>query len=99
MLKANATLDTLEYWIADTAIVASDSLRLSVRYLRTDTTDQLTWKTDTLRFNFRDPADKKKKKKKEEDDKPRFTVDTVTGDTTFLPCGRHGISCHKEPRR
>ncbi len=86
LLKANATLDTLEYWIADTAIVASDSLRLSVRYLRTDTTDQLTWKTDTLRFNFRDPADKKKKKKKkEEDDKPRFTVDTVTGDTTFLP--------------
>jgi len=85
LLKANATLDTLEYWIADTAIVAADSLRLSVRYLRTDTTDQLTWKTDTLRFNFRDPADKKKKKKKEEDEKPRFTVDTVTGDTTFLP--------------
>ncbi len=86
-LKANATLDTLEYWIADTAIVASDSLRLSVGYFRTDTTDQLTWKTDTLRFNFRDPDKKKKEKekKKKKDERPAFTVDSITGDTTFLP--------------
>ena len=85
-LKANATLDTLEYWIADTAIVASDSLRLSVGYFRTDTTDQLSWQTDTLRFNFRDLEKKKKeKKKKDKDDRPKFIVDTITGDTTFLP--------------
>lgn len=89
-LKANATLDTLEYWISDTTIVASDSLRLSVGYFRTDTTDRLEWQTDTLRFNFRDLEKKKKekdkqKKKKGQDDLPRFTVDSITGDTTFLP--------------
>ena len=86
-LKANATLDTLEYWIADTTIVQSDSLRLSVGYFRTDTTDQLTWKTDTLRFNFRDPDKKKKEKekKKKKDERPAFIVDSISGDTTFLP--------------
>lgn len=86
-LKANATLDTLEYWIADTTIVQSDSLRLSVGYFRTDTTDRLTWKTDTLRFNFRDPDKKKKEKekKKKKDERPAFIVDSISGDTTFLP--------------
>jgi len=86
-VKANATLDSLEYWIADTTIVQSDSLRLSVGYFRTDTTDQLTWKTDTLRFNFRDPDKKKKEKekKKKKDERPAYIVDSITGDTTFLP--------------
>ncbi|MDE5683511.1 MAG: Ig-like domain-containing protein [Muribaculaceae bacterium] len=86
-LKANSTLDTLEYWIADTTIVQSDSLRLSVGYFRTDTTDQLTWKADTLRFNFRDPDKKKKEKekKKKKDERPAFIVDSISGDTTFLP--------------
>lgn len=89
-VKANATLDTLEYWITDTTIVASDSLRLSVGYLRTDTADRLVWRTDTLRFNFRDPDKKKKEKEKKKRDKeleniPTFIVDSVTGDTTFLP--------------
>lgn len=90
LLRANATLDTLEYWITDTTMVASDSLRLSVSYMRTDTTDQLSLKTDTLRFNFRHldkkKKDKEKKKKdKEKEEAPRFIVDSITGDTTFLP--------------
>ena len=89
-LKANATGDTLEYWIADTTIVNSDSLRLSVSYLKTDTLDRLVWQTDTLRFNYRDPDKKKKekerkKREKEEAGRPKFIVDSVTGDTTFLP--------------
>lgn len=87
-LKANATRDSLEYWIADTAVVAADSLRLAVRYLKTDTTDQIVWTTDTIRFFFRDlnkKKDEKKKKKKDEEERPLFTVDSVTGDTTFLP--------------
>ncbi len=86
-LNANATRDTLEYWIADTSIVASDTLRLSVRYLRTDSNDMLSWTTDTLRFNYRDLEKKKKakKKKKDEEEAPRFIVDSISGDTTFLP--------------
>ena len=85
LLQKNATLDSLVYWIADTAVVASDSLRLDVRYQKTDTLDRLVWTNDTLRFFFRDQKEKKKKKKKDDEDKPRFTVDSITGDTTFLP--------------
>lgn len=81
LMKANATLDTLEYWISDPDVVASDSLRLAVTYQKTDTLDRLVWNTDTLRFFFREP----KKKKKKESEEPRFVVDSVSGDTTFLP--------------
>lgn len=63
--------DSLTLWLADTAVMRTDSLRLSVRYLKTDTSDQLAWKTDTLRFFFRDP--KKSKKEIEADTlPPRF---------------------------
>ncbi|MBD5216122.1 MAG: hypothetical protein HDS78_06385 [Bacteroidales bacterium] len=87
LLQPNATRDTLEYWITDPEVLAADSLRLAVHYLKTDTADQLSWTDDTLRFFFREPKDNKKKKKKdeEEDDTPKFLVDSVTGDTTFLP--------------
>lgn len=81
----NATGDSLLYWIADTAVVASDSLRLAVRYQKLDSLEQKIWASDTLRFFFRDTDKKKKKDKKKDDDKPRFTVDTITGDTTWLP--------------
>lgn len=73
LLKASPTLDSLEYWIRDTTVMAYDSLMLSVKYLRTDTNDLLSWKTDTLKFFYKDPVvkdkkDKKKKKKDEEED-------------------------------
>ncbi|MCH5221320.1 MAG: Ig-like domain-containing protein [Muribaculaceae bacterium] len=84
LLKANATLDSLEYWICDTTVLASDSLRLSISYFKTDTTDQLAWTNDTLRFFYREQA-KKVNKKEKKDEEPRFTVDSISGDTTFLP--------------
>lgn len=61
----SARRDSLELWIADTAVLHTDSLRLSVRYLRTDTADRNVWQTDTLRFYYRDP--KKSKKEMEAD--------------------------------
>lgn len=67
VLRKSATLDTLEYWIADTTVLAIDSLYLSVKYQATDTSDMLSWKTDTLRFFFKDPKVKEKKKKKSEE--------------------------------
>lgn len=82
--RINPTADSLEYWIADPEVLAADSLRLAVRYLKTDTAEQNVWTTDTLRFFFRD-TEKKKKDKKKDDDTPKFTVDSVTGDTAFLP--------------
>lgn len=83
--KVSARGDSLEFWIADTTVLAADSLRLSVKYLKTDTAENLVWKTDTLKFFYQEPKAKKDKKKKPEEVKPKFTVDSISGDTTWLP--------------
>ena len=69
-LDASPTLDTLTYWISDTSLVSLDSITIEATYLRTDTLDNLTWGTDTLKFNMRPEKKKKEKKKKnyEEED-------------------------------
>ena len=65
----NQKNDSLTFWLSDTVVAATDSLRLSIKYLRTDTADRLTWRTDTLRLFYRDP--KKSKKEMEADTLPR----------------------------
>lgn len=76
IVQKTETLDSLQYWITDTSVLATDSLMLAVEYLRTDTTDQLTWRSDTLRFFFKDPKiNNKEKKKKKKDDEEE--VDSV----------------------
>ena len=49
-LEANPTLDTLRYWITDTALMAMDTLMVEARYLITDTLEQLSMTVDTLRL-------------------------------------------------
>ncbi|MDO4319338.1 MAG: Ig-like domain-containing protein [Bacteroidales bacterium] len=63
----NQTRDSLMLWLTDTAMVANDSLRLSVRYQKPDSLDRLVWQTDTLRFFFREQKAKKSKKEQEAD--------------------------------
>lgn len=70
-LDAAPSRDTLDYWLTDTMIMASDSLRLSLTYQKT-VDDRLTWTTDTLNFNMR--ATKSKKKQEE---KPKETTDST----------------------
>lgn len=64
-LNTVATLDTLEYFITDSAVLAQDSMLVEMRYLRTDTNERLVWGADTLRFNFKDPVKSKGQLKKE----------------------------------
>lgn len=78
--QINRTRDSLVYWIRDTAVVNTDSLRLSIKYLKTDTAEQLSWQTDTLRFFFREPKKKKKDKEKEAEE-----ADTVITDAFGVP--------------
>ncbi len=70
MLNSSMTRDTLEYWIRDTAVMSMDTLVLAARYLRTDTLQQLSWDTDTLKLVLRgqNKKDIEKKKKKDEED-------------------------------
>lgn len=52
--------DSLTLWITDSAVLATDSLRLSVRYRKPDSLDRLDWTVDTLRFYYRPPKRSKK---------------------------------------
>ncbi len=52
--------DSLTLWFTDTAVVNTDSLRLSVRYRKPDSLERLEWTTDTLKFYFRSPKRSKK---------------------------------------
>ncbi|MBD5163317.1 MAG: Ig-like domain-containing protein [Bacteroidales bacterium] len=84
--ERSAGNDTLRYWITDPEVLAADSLRLALRYPRTDTLENVVWTSDTLRFFFRDP--KKSKKEIEEEEKrlkSLIQVDSITGDTIILP--------------
>lgn len=80
LLQASAKRDSLMYWITDTAVLRTDSLYLSVKYQRTDTTDALSWKADTLKFFFFDPKTKDKKKKKKDEEE----ADTLPPKPTFI---------------
>ncbi|MDE5829023.1 MAG: Ig-like domain-containing protein [Duncaniella sp.] len=75
VLEASAGLDTLTYWITDTTLIANDSLLVEARYRRTDSLENLSWTTDTLRLFMRKARMKKPKKKdvEEADTLPKET--------------------------
>ncbi|MBQ9077499.1 MAG: Ig-like domain-containing protein [Muribaculaceae bacterium] len=77
LLNSSVTRDTLEYWIRDTAVMAMDTLVLAVRYMRTDTLQQLTWGTDTLKLVLRGQAKKEKKEEKKKKKSDNIDADTV----------------------
>lgn len=83
VIDASPTLDTISYWIKDTALIALDTLLIEATYMRTDTTDNLSLTTDTLRFimrgNKKKDAEKvaKKKKKDEENDTLPPAIPTI----------------------
>ena len=95
VLEASATRDTLSYWIADSAVIALDSLHVAVTYLRTDTLDQLSWSTDTLNFSLR-PAKKKDAKKKKEETKEEGPDSTEVAPKIELLSIKSSISSQAE---
>ena len=48
VIEASARLDTIHYWLRDTALVNTDSLEVEMTYQATDTTGVLALRTDTL---------------------------------------------------
>jgi len=80
-LNASPGLDSLEYWIEPGYLEKADSLKLAVGYMRTDSTDALTWTTDTLRFYYRDPSRGKKTKEKKEEK----STDSIAADSIVTP--------------
>lgn len=66
-LERSQTNDTLTYWIRPPHLVSADTLMVATTYLRTDTTSNLSWGTDSLKFTFQRQKAKKKKKNEETD--------------------------------
>lgn len=61
--------DSLVYWLTDSNLIKSDSILVSMKYLRTDSTDNLTETTDTLAFVLK--SNYKKLKQREEEKKAK----------------------------
>lgn len=79
VLDRSLTCDTLDFWLADSLVIAQDSLEVVASYQRTDSLDELAWQTDTLRLYVRsqlkrqhqkalDDAAKERKKRLEKGD-------------------------------
>ena len=58
--------DSLVYWITDTSLIGRDSIQAELHYLRTDTTDRLSYATDTLFFNVKSMFKRQYEKAQEE---------------------------------
>lgn len=65
-MERSEKYDSLIYWLADSALIKSDSITLALTYLRTDTADMLSPATDTLNFVLRGNYRKLKEKLAEE---------------------------------
>lgn len=47
--------DSLVYWITDSALIKNDTITVAARYLRMDSTDNIVWHADTLKFGYTKP--------------------------------------------
>ena len=79
--------DTLNFWITDSALIKTDSIKVNMRYLHTDTLDNRTFTCDTIAFNVKKAKKSKKqqeqerKKREEEEKKRRERGDSTAIDT------------------
>ncbi len=81
--------DTLNYWILDSALIKSDSIRVNMRYLHTDTLDNRTFTNDSLYFNLKKM---KKKDKKEDKKKKNEQQDTLVDSIPPVPLLKFNVS-------
>ena len=68
----SAAGDSITYWLTDKAVISTDTLLVEARYLRTDTLDQLSWTTDTLRLLNRDRSSFRKALEKRDKEREKL---------------------------
>lgn len=66
IVEATEKLDTITYWIKDTALVNQDTLRYELTYMMTDTTGLLVSRTDTLEALPKIPYERRMKQRQKE---------------------------------
>ena len=55
MLQTNSGLDTLTYWLTDSAVISMDTIAFQMTYLHTDSLYNLVPRTDTIMAVYRHP--------------------------------------------
>lgn len=55
MLQTNSTLDTLTYWLTDSASISMDTIAFEMTYMHSDSLYNLVSKTDTIMAVYRHP--------------------------------------------
>lgn len=65
-IDASEKMDTITYWLNDTALVNNDSLEIALTHLVTDTLGHLTENTDTIQLFAKIPYEKRLKNKLKE---------------------------------
>lgn len=90
VLEQSKKNDSLTFWITDSLIYKTDTIRMQVNYLRTDSVNLDYIATDTLSFNYKPPKETKKKEPKKkgkevetEEEKIRFLGITSNIQSTF----------------
>ena len=66
ILEATEKLDTLTYWLRDTALVNKDTLTMELTYMMTDSTGALVERTDTIEALPRVPYERRMKQRQKE---------------------------------
>lgn len=66
VVEASERNDTVTYWLRDTALVNTDTLRMEVKYMATDTLGMLVSNTDTLEILPRESYEKRMKRMERE---------------------------------
>lgn len=74
LLERSQHADTLTYWLTDPDLIARDTLLMAASYRATDTSKNLAWRTDTLKFITRRPRADKKKESREKVKKDSVAV-------------------------
>ncbi len=80
VMQVSPHSDSLKVWITDPEVLAADSLRLALSYIGTDSLENPVWKSDTLRFFYKEP-----KRKKNEIPQRQYSLDSISGDTIWGP--------------
>lgn len=84
--------DTLTYWIRDPRLIANDTLRVALTYLRTDSLNALSPVTDTLRFLTERPRHVGKAPKKTPEQLAKDSLDRLLLSYSFLTGGNQDVN-------
>ena len=90
-INYSETNDTITYWLTSRELIQADTIRAELKYLKTDTTGNLTPQCDTLLFKKKIIRHKKEKKKKHDNDTVKEVVYaqfTVASSTSEISASR-----------